>query len=362
MNPRKDLSPKLAAWQETLGVARGKKYWRTLEELAGDGAFQEMMRLEFPEQADVWPDSLSRRRFLALMGASLALAGLNGCSPKPAPSVNIVPYVRQPEDVVPGKPLFYATAMTLGGGGVGLLVENHLGRPTKIEGNPDHPASLGATSAMQQASVLGLYDPDRSQNVTILGQPSTWSAALGETPIQGVPSVRHGALAQRALRGRGLRLLMETVVSPSLHYQIQQILKAFPEARWHQYEPLHADAAHRAARIAYGEPVNTIYDFRKADVVLSLDSDFFTDQPGSLRYVADFMSRRRVRTTVASAAQAEMNRLYVVEPAVSCTGAKADNRLAVRASEIEGFARALAARLGLFSEPAAANTKWVQAI
>jgi molybdopterin-containing oxidoreductase family iron-sulfur binding subunit len=347
MNPRKNLLPELSAVQEALGSARGKKYWRTLEELADSEAFQELMRREFPEQADTWPDSLSRRRFLALMGASLALAGLNGCSTQPASSINIVPYVKQPEELVPGKPLFFATAMTLGGAGVGLLVESHMGRPTKIEGNPDHPGSLGATDAMHQASILTFYDPDRSQTVTLLGQTSTWDVALGESRTRGVPSVRRAAHAQRSQRGRGLRLLTETVVSPTLHQQIQEFLQAFPEARWHQYEPLSTDAAGRAATLAFGESVNTLYDFTKADVVLALDADFFTNAPGHLRYVADFMSRRRVRTGVDDARSATMSRLYVVEPCVSCTGAKADHRLALKAGEIDGFTRALAARLGV---------------
>jgi molybdopterin-containing oxidoreductase family iron-sulfur binding subunit len=208
-----------------------------------------------------------------------------------------------------------------------------------------------------------LYDPDRSQTVTLRGQTSTWDAALGELPVQGVPSLRRAIAAQRERRGRGLRLLTETVISPSLHFQIRELLEAFPEARWHQYEPVNADAARRAGRAAYGEYINTIYDFRKADVVLSLDADFFTGMSGSLRYVADLMTRRRVRTSAADAARAEMNRLYVVEPGVSCTGAKADNRLALRACEIEGFARALAARLGVIAGGAGGgHAKWSEEI
>jgi molybdopterin-containing oxidoreductase family iron-sulfur binding subunit len=365
MNTRKNLAPELHALQESLGPAQGKKYWRTLDELAATEAFGELIRREFPEQADTWPDSLSRRQFLTLMGASLALAGLSGCSTRPAPSVNVVPDVKQPEEAVPGKPLFFATAMTLGGAGVGLLVESHLGRPTKIEGNPDHPGSLGATDPMHQASILGLYDPDRSQTATLLGQTSTWDAALGEASAHGVPSVRRAATELRSLQGRGLRLLTETVVSPTQYQQIRELLKAFPEARWHQYEPLAADSARRAARVAYGEHVNTIYDFRKADVVLSLDADFFTCAPGNLRYVADFMSRSRVGSKEASAAHATMNRLYVVEPCVSCTGAKADNRLALKAHEIEGFARALAVRLGMTAGSvgeAGSYAEWVEAV
>ncbi len=362
MNTRKDLSPALAA----LEGARGKKYWRTLDELADSPAFQELMRREFPAQADVWPEGLSRRRFLALMGASLALAGLSGCSTRPAPSVEVRPYVKQPEELVPGKPLFYATAMTLGGVGVGLLVEQHMGRPTKVEGNPDHPGSLGATDPTHQASILQFYDPDRSQTVMLLGKTSTWDAALGELPVQGVPSVRRAAADLRAKKGSGLRLLTETVVSPTLHQQIDEFLKGCPEARWHQYEPLAAGAGRAAAKLAYGQAVNTIYDFTKADVVLSLDADFLgCGWPGGLRYVADFMSRRRVRTAEADAKSATMNRLYVVEPMVSNTGAKADHRLALRARDVEGFARALAAKLGVTggsAEGGPAPASWVNAV
>ncbi len=378
MNNRKNLAAEFAALQTRLGSAQGKEYWRSLEELADSPAFQELMRREFPEQASVWPDHLSRRQFLSLMGASLALAGLSGCSVRPAPSVPVAPYVRQPEEVVPGKPLFFATAMPLGGVAVGLLVESHLGRPTKIEGNPDHPASLGATDLFHQASILNLYDPDRSQTVTYLGQTNTWDAALGRLPVKG--PVTAGDLSRapvtdgdslgsaleklRARRGAGLRLLTETVVSPTLAAQLQDFLKAFPQAKWHQYEPLGRDTAFRAAQLAFGEPVHTYYNFRNADVVLSFDHDFLTCGPGNLRHVADFMSRRRVRTAPGDAGKATMNRLYMVETAVTNTGAKADHRLALRAQEIEGFARAVAAKLGVGgqADTPGPHADWIAAV
>ena len=173
------------------------------------------MQREFPEQAVIWPDSLSRRQFLTLMGASLALAGLSGCSVKPAPSGELVPYVRPPEDAVPGRPLFFATTMAFAGSAVGLLVESHAGRPTKVEGNPDHPASRGATDIFHQASVLTLYDPDRSQTVTQLGQTRTWGEALS--------AIRDAMQKQRRQRGAGLRLLTETIVSPTLARQIEEL-------------------------------------------------------------------------------------------------------------------------------------------
>ncbi len=190
MNSRKDLAGEAADLWARLDGSHGKKYWRTLEELADTETFQEIMRLEFPEQADVWPSRLSRRQFLTLMGASLSLAGLSGCSVRPAPSVTMVPYVNAPEEIVPGRPLFYATAMTLGGSGVGLLVESHLGRPTKIEGNPEHPASLGATDVFHQASVLTLYDPDRSQTVTHLGTTRTWDDAAHRSARRAAEATR----------------------------------------------------------------------------------------------------------------------------------------------------------------------------
>jgi molybdopterin-containing oxidoreductase family iron-sulfur binding subunit len=339
MNSRKDLYTELAAIQSRLASRQGKRYWRSLEELADSEAFRQLMEREFPEQATVWPSKVDRRQFLTLMGASLALAGLSGCSVRPAPSVNVAPYVRAPEEVIPGRPLFFATAMTLGGTAVGLLVESHLGRPTKIEGNPDHPASLGATDLYHQASVLGLYDPDRSQTVTHLGQTRTWDEATAA-----LRAAMHRE-RQRQPLGAGLRLLTETVVSPTLAQQLEDLLKQFPGAKWHQYEPVSRDAARSGAQLAFGRFINTYYDLKKANIVLSFDADFLTCGPGNLRYVADFMSRRRVRTTESDAGQAQMNRLYVVETTVSSTGAKADHRLALRAQEIEPFARAVARRL-----------------
>jgi molybdopterin-containing oxidoreductase family iron-sulfur binding subunit len=356
----------LDAIAQRLGSTQGKQYWRTLEELADSEAFRELMRCEFPEQADVWPDGLSRRQFLTLMGASLALAGLSGCSVRPAPSVELTPYVRQPEQVVPGKPLFFATAMSMSGVGVGLLVESHLGRPTKIEGNTQHPASLGGTDLFHQASILTLYDPDRSQTVTYLARTSTWDDALGDVAtsrtrptgnlaqllVDEQDSVGSALLKLRARHGAGLRILTETVVSPTLGRQLRDLLRALPEAKWHQYEPVNRDNARRAEQWAFGKPVNVyhrFYDLQAdrptANVVLSLDADFLTCGPGHLRNVKEFMRGRRVRTSAANAKQAQMNRLYMVESNLTSTGAKADHRLALRPSEVEPFARAVARRL-----------------
>ena len=220
------------------------------------------------------------------MGASLALAGLTACSSQP--SDKIVPYARAPEEVIPGKPLFFATAVALGGCAVGLLVESHQGRPTKIEGNPLHPGSLGATDALTQASILGLYDPDRSQVVLRAGTPSTWNAFVAELAKR----LESGAQPQ----GGGLRILTETVVSPTLGAQLAAVLAKFPAARWHQFEPVSRDAVRAGARLAFGEVVNTVHRVDAADVIVSLGSDFLTTGPGAVRYAREFASRRHAET------------------------------------------------------------------
>src|SRR5262245_62384098 len=170
MNEQKDIE----ALRAKLADTRGREYWRSLEAVAETPEFKEFLHREFPQNASEWLDPVGRRGFLKLMGASLTLAGVSACTRQPAEA--IVPYVRQPEELVPGKPLFFATAMPFSGAGMGLLVENHEGRPTKIEGNHDHPSSRGATDLFAQASILGLYDPDRSQTLTNLGEIRPFSA------------------------------------------------------------------------------------------------------------------------------------------------------------------------------------------
>src|SRR5439155_6426959 len=188
----------------------------------------------------------------------------------------IVPYVRPQERITPRRPLFFATTMTLGGDAVGLLVESHMGRPTKIEGNPDHPASLGATNAFHQASVLTLYDPDRSQTVTYEERIRGWNDAE--------QALRQAMSRQRASQGAGLRILTEAVVSPTLGQQLQNLLSEFPRAKWLQHEPIHNDNGLRGSELAFGEKATAVYDFTRADVVLSLDADFLAMGPGHLRY------------------------------------------------------------------------------
>jgi len=320
----------LPAVRALLEKSHGRDYWRSLEDLAQTDDFQDLMHREFPRYASEWEDGESRRNFIKLMGASLALAGLTACTRQP--TEYIAPYARQPEEVVPGRALFFATAMPLGAGSTGLLVESHEGRPTKIEGNPDHPA-LGGCDVYAQASVLGLYDPDRSQALTLDGEIRSWGAFL---------SVIHDAVTQqKGKRGAGLRILTETVTSPTLANQIHEMLADLPLAKWHQWEPAAAHTVNAGARMAFGQPINTVYDLRGADVIVSLDADFLASGPGSLRYARQFSARRRVRDD-----HTEMNRLYMVEPMPTPTGTKADHRMPLRAADVEQFAWSLAAALG----------------
>lgn len=309
-----------------------RRYWRSLDERAEAYGFDELVNREFPVGASEWMASFSRRHFLKLMGASVALAGAAGCTRQP--TERIVPYVKQPEDLTLGKPLYFATAMTLGGFATGLIVESHEGHPTKIEGNPEHPMSLGATNVFHQASLLDLYDPDRSQAVLREGEVSSWTAFL---------AAFHDALElHQAKRGEGLRILTETVTSPTLGAQIQAVLAKFPEARWHQYEPVNRDNIREGARIAFGEIVDPQYRFEQARVVLSLDSDFMFRHPASLRYARKFADGRRFDIR-----RREINRLYAVESTPSVTGSNADHRLPLRCCEIVVFTRMLAERLGI---------------
>jgi len=314
------------------GFGKGRRLWRSMEELAGTAETRDALHNEFLRELPVEGNGISRREVLRLMGASAALAGLTACTK--LPTQKIVPYVRAPEEFIPGKPLFYSTAMTLGGFATGLLVESHLGRPTKVEGNPDHPASLGAADIFAQASVLTLYDPDRSQAVIHEGRLGRWSDFLA--------AMKNARDAHLASKGAGLRILTETITSPTLASQLRAILTEFPLAKWHQYEPVGRDSAREGARLAFDEYVNPVYRFDRADVVLSLDADFLCSGPGSVRYARDFSNRRRI-----TGVESGMNRLYVVETMPSNTGAMADHRLPLRASEIEVFARALAETLGM---------------
>ena len=302
------------------------RYWRSLDELRGASVVsQRDSAAELAEAA-----GLDRRELVKYLGVSFAMAGLTACTRQP--TEKIVPYVRQPEEIVPGKPLFFATAMSLSGYATGLLVESHMGRPTKAEGNPLHPASLGATDTFSQAALYDLYDPDRSQSITYLDEIRAWPAFLS--------TMRLALERARARKGQGLRILTETVGSPTLGAQLATLIRDLPEARWHQWEPANRDPVWAGATAAFGQPLETVLRVDRADVILSLDADFLACGPRHLRSVREFSARRRPRD------RQSFNRLYVVESTPTVTGACADHRLPMRASEVEAFGRSVAGLVG----------------
>jgi len=318
-----------------------------LTEMAEEANFQAMLE-KYPRQAAAYHYSgLSRRSFMKIMGASLALTGvgLTGCVAE-APDEQIIPYARQPEEVIPGIPIYFASAMTLGGYTTGLLIETEEGRPTRIEGNPNHPASLGSSNVFIQASILHLYDPDRSITARKDGTGSDWATFLAEL----------ADVLEDAGDGAGLRILTETVTSPTLAAQMETLLENYPAAQWVQYEPVAQDNVLAGSRLAFDADVNTVYNFAEADVVLALDADFMSNLPGSLRYARDFMDKRRVREDNTT-----MSRLYAIESTPTITGAAADERLAMKASDVEAFARALAAALGVDAGSAPQFAPWPEA-
>ena len=296
-------------------------------------------------------DPVERRTFLKLMGASLALGGFTACTRQPLES--IVPYVRQPEDLVLGVPLYFATAMPFAGAATGLLVESHEGRPTKIEGNPTHPASLGAADVFAQAAILSLYDPDRAQTITHLGEIQSWAEFLG--------AIRAAMTAQQPLQGAGVRVLTESISSPTLAAQLRDLLKRFPSAKWHQWDPLSRENAKRGAQLAFGRYVDAMYHIDRADIIVSLDADFLCEGPAGLRYARDFASRRRPEDRVR-----KMNRLYVVEGMPTSTGSRADHRLPRRPGLIPPVAEHLAAAVAAGGSTASSldprAAKWVAAV
>ncbi len=315
------------------------RYWRSLEELARTPEFEDWLHREFSQGASEWSE-LPRRDFLRLMGASLALAGLGACTKQRIEK--IVPYVNQPEEVVPGKPLFFASATSFAGYGQGIVVTSNEGRPTKIEGNRAHPASLGATTIWAQADLLDLYDPDRAKVLTHGGGGATWGNFLDQL---------NGLLASQATGGgAGIRILTQTVTSPTLAAQMEALGQKFPGAKWHQWEPL-------ARNLPGGE---NLYDFAKAKVIVALDSDFLYLHPAALRHTRDFAAGRRVER----AEGATMSRFYAAEPTPSITGSNADHRLPIAAHDIPKLAATLAALVGAADaggEVPAQTDPWVRA-
>lgn len=333
---------------ETAGAA---VYWRSIAQLEDAPGFQEMMHREFPEGITEPPgtDEVSRRSFLSAIAASVALAGLTGCR---KPKTRILPFNRRPEGFKPGMPQFYATTLTRRGYGIGVVVKSSDGRPTKIEGNELHPASLGGTDQFLQGELLNLYDPGRSQ--TASGPDAAAPAGDGHgqhgAAATAVPGVfeRFDEFWQTAMKdlhpkkGAGLRILMPPTASPTLLGMVEQVRGTFPEARFHTWEPLHRDAEAAGSVMAFGRALETHVDYSKADAVVALDCDFLGLDGQNLRNARAWADRRR-----APQPGQQIPRLYAVEAGYSVTGTMADHRFRVRAQELPGVVFALAAALGV---------------
>jgi Fe-S-cluster-containing dehydrogenase component len=300
--------------------------WRSLE--AGRAGEAAPRATEFAFGAGDWMPGMDRREFLRRMGASLALAGLAGCI-RPSPD-KLVPYVTPPEDAPLEDPLFYASAIPIEGYGRGILVETHFGRPTKIEGNPDHPESRGTSDAVTQAAILGLYDPDRSRAPLRAGQPSGWEEFEGEWRLR-LPGFRGNG-------GGGIALLTEPTTSPTLLREIGFFLGEFPLARWYQHTPL--------ARYSQG-PAQPDYDIAGARVILALGSDFLFRHPASLRYAREFTESRR-----PAAGTGTRPRLYCIEATPTPTGSMADARLPASPARLRAVLDAVASALDGTVRPA----------
>ena len=323
--------------------------WRSLEELADREGFRLWLREQHPQLADAL--DRDRREFLKILGASMALAGFAACSHPP--QNQIVPYVHSPFGQVDGLPRFFATALPRNGYAHGVLVENHMGRPTKIEGNPQHPASLGATDIFAQAAVLQLWDPDRSQAVMHRNDVASWNAFAAELPA-------HSARFERT-QGAGLHVLTETITSPTLSAQLDALRHKFPRARWHVCQPAGNEYARSGAELAFGVPLSTRLRLDRARVILSLDADFLSDPAAGVRYAHDFAMGRSPGITGDA-----MSRLYVLESTPSITGGMADHRLPLDSVQLGIFVQHLAKRLGIpgfaSAEVDGQNAQWLQAL
>jgi len=338
MTPTVDFDARVdpAATRAKLAGQHGPRFWRALEELADSEGFRAWLRTEHPRLAEA--ASLDRRDFLKLLGASLALAGLAGCSHPPR--TQIVPYVHKPVGQVDGLPRYFATTLTRAGYAHGVLVRDDMGRPTKVEGNPQHPASLGGTDIFAQAAILQLWDPDRSQSVMRGNSVASWDDFAA-------------ALAERVAHfdtngGEGLRLLIGPATSPTLAAQLAAFEKRFPNARWHVDDPSGAAGRRESAR----------YHFDRARVIVSLDADFLSDPAAGVRHSRDFIAARNPEHGDA------MSRLYVIEPTPSVTGSMADHRLPLASRDVKVFAAQLAARVGSGGAVDAnpAHARWIDAI
>ena len=329
-----------------------RTYWRSLAQLEDRPEFRNALEREFLEEGpSEHVEGITRRDMMMLLGASLSLAGVTGCR---RPVEEIVPFVKAPEEIVPGVPSFYATTMPFRRSAYGLIVESHEGRPTKVEGNPSHPSTLGSSNSIVQASVLSLYDPDRSQWVTQQGARKSWNdfvTAWGEL-----------SKAHETDGGAGLAILSESFSSPSLARMAAELRTRFPRLQWATYDAVSDENRLAGLRSAMGRDVDLQLRFDHASVILTLDADPLLTDPEMLRHTRGFASGRRAGTTGGV-----MNRLYAVEAVYSLTGAMADHRLRLQSRQIAPFLAALAARIGAPSTGAQAgvpgvDARWIDAL
>ncbi len=330
-----------------------KTYWRSLARLEQHPEFRDAAEREFPEGASELPEGVTRRDMMMLLGASLSLAGLAGCR---RPVEEIVPYVTAPEEIVPGIPRYYATTMPFRRSAYGLIVESHEGRPTKIEGNPSHPSTLGASSSRIQASVLGLYDPDRSQSVTLKGERRSWNdfvAAWGQRSAAHSPN-----------GGAGLAILSDSFSSPTLSRLVAELRGRYPRMQWATYDAVSDENRLAGLKLATGRDLDLVLRLDRASVILCLDADPLLTDPEMIRHARGFAAGRR-----AGASGGTMNRLYAVEGVYSLTGAMADHRLRLESRQIATLLAALAARLGAPGPTSAAGAgapgvdpRWLDAL
>src|SRR5436190_39995 len=327
----------------------GRRYWRSLEQLADKPEFRTWAEREFPQGASEWTDPVSRRHFVRIMSASFLLAGMglagSGCR---RPEQKILPFGKMPENYIHGVPQYYATAMPTRSGAIPLVVKANEARPTKIEGNAEHPDSNGGTDLYTQASILNLYDPDRSMNFfkggTVTTPEATYDFLAG--------------LAKKAAanEGQGLSFLLERNTSASRRRLQKLISEKYPHAKWYVHEPIDLGIGARAASQAFGQSVKPYYKYDAAKVIVSLDCDFIGSEEDTHNNIRRFAQRRKPEGSAGW-----MNRLYVVEGLFSLTGMNADHRLRVPTSNVAAVATALAAQiLKQGTAPGGVDAKWVE--
>ena len=322
------------------------RQWRSLEELANDKSFVARAAAEFPLLADALTSEHDRRRVIKLMAAAFAAAGLSECD-LGAPGGHLIPAVKTPPNIIPGIPNFYATAEVMDGYAAGVVIEHYMGRPIKVEGNPNHPASLGATSVFAQARVLGFYDPERAFAISQHGLPAT------RQHLEATLAERRKLLSDS--HGEGLRILSGAISSPTLATQLEALFTKYPQARWTSWQPISRENVSNGARLAYGQAVEQTLHIDEADVIVAIDSDLVSSAPGHLRYARDLASRRNpVRTQ-------KMSRIYAIESTPTLTGVSADHRFIASPREIHDLVEALAAGI-LQRSGALAAPDWLSAI